>query len=185
MKDGRHACVSSCIPRCLARPRQQPSAPMMGEAGKNGPEEPVRRRCHRPRIASAHSCRLRRKGAFATQAPAEAKAKVKRAIEFIQAGFLPGRDLSNGLMDARRQLDEWVAETNARVRRSHGEIVDERFAREAPLLTPVRITMRLKLAGLPVRVAHEIAIALLWVDERCSRYGDRRIHSSCAKRSRR
>jgi transposase len=66
------------------------------------------------------------------------KGKVERAIGFIQTSFLPGRDFSNGLMDAQRQLDEWVAEANARVHRTHGEIVDARFAREAPLLTPLR-----------------------------------------------
>lgn len=69
---------------------------------------------------------------------AKTKGKVERAIGFIQTSFLPGRDFSSGLLDAQRQLDEWVAEANARVHRTHGEVVDERFAREAPLLTGLR-----------------------------------------------
>lgn len=69
---------------------------------------------------------------------AKTKGKVERAIGFIQTSFLPGRDFTNGLLDGQRQLDEWIAEANARVHRTHGEVVDERFAREAPLLTRLR-----------------------------------------------
>ncbi len=66
------------------------------------------------------------------------KGKVERAIGFLQRSFLPGRAFSGGLADAQRQLDDWIAEANARIHRTHGEVVDERFAREAPLLTPLR-----------------------------------------------
>lgn len=66
------------------------------------------------------------------------KGKVERAIGFIQTSFLPGRTFESGLADAQRQLDGWIAEANGRIHRTHGEVVDERFAREAPLLTPLR-----------------------------------------------
>lgn len=66
------------------------------------------------------------------------KGKVERAIGFIQTSFLPGRDFGAGLEDAQYQLDGWVGDVNKRVHRTHGEVIDKRFAREAPLLTPLR-----------------------------------------------
>lgn len=66
------------------------------------------------------------------------KGKVERTIGFVQTSFLPGRAFTAGLDDAQRQLDEWVADVNTRVHRTHGEVIDERFAREAPLLTLLR-----------------------------------------------
>lgn len=65
------------------------------------------------------------------------KGKVERSIGFIQTSFLPGRTFS-GVGDAQFQLDDWLVEANGRVHRTHGEVVDERFAQEAPLLIPLR-----------------------------------------------
>lgn len=65
------------------------------------------------------------------------KGKVERAISFIQTSFMPGRTFT-GLDDAQFQLDDWLPEANSRVHRTHGEVVDVRFAREAPLLIPLR-----------------------------------------------
>jgi len=68
---------------------------------------------------------------------AKTKGKVERAISFIQTSFLPGR-IFNGLADGQFQLDDWLVEANSRVHRTHGEVIEERFAREAPLLIPLR-----------------------------------------------
>jgi transposase len=65
------------------------------------------------------------------------KGKVERAIGFIQTSFMPGR-VFDGLDNAQLQLSGWLPEANARVHRTHGEVVDVRFAREAPLLIPLR-----------------------------------------------
>ncbi|MGA9275094.1 MAG: IS21 family transposase, partial [Candidatus Cybelea sp.] len=68
---------------------------------------------------------------------AKTKGKVERAIGFIQTSFVPGRTFTS-ISDAQYQLDDWLAEANGRVHRTHGEVIEERFAREAPLLTPLR-----------------------------------------------
>lgn len=68
---------------------------------------------------------------------AKTKGKVERAIGFIQTSFLPGRTFSS-LADGQFQLDDWIVEANRRVHRTHGEVIEERFAREAPLLIPLR-----------------------------------------------
>ncbi len=63
-------------------------------------------------------------------------------IRFIETSFLPGCELT-GLDDAQRQLEAWLSEANARVHRTHGEVVDDRFAREAPLLTSLPPYLRI------------------------------------------
>ena len=73
---------------------------------------------------------------------AKTKGKVERAIGFIQTSFLPGRTFT-GVSDAQYQLDDWLIEANGRVHRTHGEVVEERFAREAPLLTPLRSDLQI------------------------------------------
>jgi len=73
---------------------------------------------------------------------AKTKGKVERTIGFVQSSFLPGRTFRD-LVDANAQLAEWLAEANRRVHRTHGEVVSERFAREAPLLIPLRPGMPL------------------------------------------
>jgi transposase len=71
---------------------------------------------------------------------AKTKGKVERTIGFLRTSFFPGRTLVD-VDDAQRQLDEWLAEANQRVHRTHGEVVDVRFTREAPLLSPLRTAM--------------------------------------------
>ena len=71
---------------------------------------------------------------------AKTKGKVERTIGFLRTSFFPGRTFVD-FDDAQRQLREWIAESNRRVHRTHGEIVDVRFAREAPLLLPLRAGM--------------------------------------------
>ncbi|MGB7047162.1 MAG: hypothetical protein WBD57_02445, partial [Candidatus Cybelea sp.] len=39
--------------------------------------------------------------------------------------------------------DDWLIEANGRVHRTHGEVIEERFAREAPLLTPLRSDLQI------------------------------------------
>ena len=68
---------------------------------------------------------------------AKTKGKVERAIGFIQTSFLPGRTFT-GLEDGPFQLDDWLVEANTRIHRTHGEVIEERFPREAPLLIPLR-----------------------------------------------
>jgi len=74
---------------------------------------------------------------------AKTKGKVERTIGFLQTSFLPGRSFDAGVAEAQRQLDDWLVEANARVHRTHGEVVDDRFAREAPLLTPLRADLQI------------------------------------------
>ena len=93
------------------------------------------------------------------------KGKVERAIGFLQTSFLPGRAFTNGLADAQRQLDEWIVEANGRVHRTHGEVVNERFAREGPLLTPLRAELTI----LGVRATRRVN-AEGFVEYRASRY---------------
>jgi transposase len=71
---------------------------------------------------------------------AKTKGKVERTIGFLRTSFFPGRTFTD-FDDAQRQLLEWIAESNVRVHRTHGEVVDVRFAREAPLLLPLRAGM--------------------------------------------
>lgn len=73
---------------------------------------------------------------------ATTKGKVERTIGFLEPSFLPGRTFSD-LVDANAQLADWLSEANRRVHRTHGEVVSERFAREAPLLIPLRPGMQL------------------------------------------
>jgi transposase len=73
---------------------------------------------------------------------AKTKGKVERAIGFIQTSFLPGRRFVD-IADGQRQLEAWVADVNTRVHRTHKERIDERFAREAPLLLPLRSDLRI------------------------------------------
>lgn len=71
---------------------------------------------------------------------AKTKGKVERTIGFLRTSFFPGRTISD-VDDAQRQLDDWLEDANRRVHRTHGEVVDVRFAREAPLLLPLRAGM--------------------------------------------
>ena len=73
---------------------------------------------------------------------AKTKGKVERAIGFLQTSFLPGRTFTD-LVDANAQLCDWLSQANARVHRTHGEIVSVRFAREAPMLIALRPGMQL------------------------------------------
>jgi hypothetical protein len=58
-------------------------------------------------------------------------------------GFeVPAEDIAD-IDDGQRQLDAWVADINTRVYRTHKERIDERFAREAPLLLPLRADLRI------------------------------------------
>jgi transposase len=68
---------------------------------------------------------------------AKTKGKVERTIGFIRHSFLPGREFTD-LADANAQLQQWLAEANQRIHRTHGERVDERLARERVLLIPLR-----------------------------------------------
>ena len=68
---------------------------------------------------------------------AKTKGKVERTIGFLRTSFFPGRRCSS-VEDAQQQLDGWLIQANQRVHRTHGEVVDVRFAREAPLLLPLR-----------------------------------------------
>jgi transposase len=71
---------------------------------------------------------------------AKTKGKVERTIGFLRTSFFPGRSFVD-VDDAQQQLDDWLAEANRRVHRTHGEVVDVRFAREAPLLLSLRAGM--------------------------------------------
>lgn len=71
---------------------------------------------------------------------AKTKGKVERTIGFLRTSFFPGRAFID-VDDGERQLQEWLHEANQRVHRTHGEIVDVRFAYEAPLLLPLRASM--------------------------------------------
>ena len=92
------------------------------------------------------------------------KGKVERAIGFIQTSFLPGRTFSS-VSDGQYQLDDWLIEANGRVHRTHGEVIDDRFAREAPLLTPLRSDLQIVAKREPRRVNAEG-----FVEYRASRY---------------
>ena len=81
---------------------------------------------------------------------AKTKGKVERAIGFVETSFLPGRTFTD-LVDANAQLADWLIQANGRVHRTHGEVVSERFAREAPLLIALRPGMQL-VAKTAVRV---------------------------------
>jgi len=71
---------------------------------------------------------------------AKTKGKVERTIGFIRRSFLSGRSFTD-LADANAQLTNWLLEVNARRHGTHGEMVHERFARERPLLIPLRTGM--------------------------------------------
>jgi transposase len=73
---------------------------------------------------------------------AKTKGKVERSIRFLQTSFLPGRTFT-GIDDGQRQLLGWLLQINQRVHRTHGEVVDVRFAREQPLLLPLRPKLRI------------------------------------------
>jgi hypothetical protein len=68
---------------------------------------------------------------------AKTKGKVERTIGFIRRSFLVGRRFSD-LADANAQLAAWVREANHRRHGTHGEVVQDRFAQEQPLLIPLR-----------------------------------------------
>lgn len=68
---------------------------------------------------------------------AKTKGKVERTIGFIRRSFLTGRSFED-LADANAQLRIWLLEMNARRHGTHGEIVEDRFAVEKPLLIPLR-----------------------------------------------
>ena len=61
--------------------------------------------------------------------------------------------------------DAWIAEANTRVHRTHGEVVDERFAREAPLLTRLRADLRI----IGIRVTRRVNVEG-FIEYRASRY---------------
>jgi transposase len=71
---------------------------------------------------------------------AKTKGKVVRTIGFIRHSFLPGRTFAD-LFDANAQLKTWLAEANTRRHGTHGELINERFAAEKPLLTQLRRDM--------------------------------------------
>jgi transposase len=73
---------------------------------------------------------------------AKTKGKVERSIRFLQTSFLPGRTFS-GLEDGQQQLLSWLSQINQRVHRTHGEVIDVRFAREQPLLLALRPKLRI------------------------------------------
>lgn len=68
---------------------------------------------------------------------AKTKGKVERTIGFVKGSFLRGRTFTD-LADANTQLQGWLAEANSRIHRTHGERIDDRLARERPLLIPLR-----------------------------------------------
>lgn len=71
---------------------------------------------------------------------AKTKGKVERTIGFIRRSFLAGRTFVDKA-DADAQLAAWLRESNQRRHGTHGEFVNERFAREQPLLIAVRAGM--------------------------------------------
>jgi transposase len=95
---------------------------------------------------------------------AKTKGKVERMNGFIKTSFLPGRTFGD-MADAQRQFTEWIAEINLRRHRTHGEIVAERFAREQPLLLPLR-------AGMPAitRAARRVVTAEGMIEYETNRY---------------
>jgi transposase len=70
------------------------------------------------------------------------KGKVERSIRFLQTSFLPGRTFTD-LESAQQQLIAWLTQINQRVHRTHGEVVDARFAKEQPLLIALRPKLRI------------------------------------------
>jgi transposase len=70
------------------------------------------------------------------------KGKVERSIRFLQTSFLPGRTFTD-LESAQQQLFAWLTQINQRVHRTHGEVVDVRFAKEQPLLIALRPKLRI------------------------------------------
>jgi transposase len=70
------------------------------------------------------------------------KGKVERSIRFLQTSFLPGRTFTE-LEGAQEQLFGWLTQINQRVHRTHGEVVDVRFAKEQPLLIALRPTLQI------------------------------------------
>lgn len=73
---------------------------------------------------------------------AKTKGKVERSILFIQTSFLPGRTFTD-LENAQQQLFAWLSQISQRVHRTHGEVVDVRFAKEQPLLLALRPNLRI------------------------------------------
>ena len=70
------------------------------------------------------------------------KGKVERSIRSLQTSFLPGRTFTE-LEGAQEQLFGWLTQINQRVHRTHGEVVDVRFAKEQPLLIALRPTLQI------------------------------------------